>query len=199
MLPIRLATRRFTGGFGVREVGGGFILSESSGETEPLLYESVDLENPVALRLANCSTFEDVVAFYSRFSDTPSFGAADLLDPSHRMRSVWSGALSPDSSVRASQRQDVNQRLAAHSIRSQIRMVDGAPRLVLETDSLDGFMTLELAAAIEAGVTAVACDHCDKLFLIGPFTGRRSHARFCADKCRVAAMRARNVAKGAAQ
>lgn len=115
------------------------------------------------------------------------------------MRHVWANALSPDPSVRASQRLDVNQRLAVHSIRSQIRIVDGAPRLVLETDSLEGFMTLELAAAIEAGVTAVTCDHCDKLFLFGPFTGRRSHGRFCSDRCRVAAMRARNAAKGAAQ
>jgi hypothetical protein len=59
----------------------------------------------------------------------------------------------------------------------------------------DDYMALEIATAVEAGATMTACRHCDRRFLFGPHTGRRSHAKYCSDRCRVAAARRRNAPK----
>jgi hypothetical protein len=72
---------------------------------------------------------------------------------------------------------------------------EGAPRLVLKSESLIGFMLMETAMVATHGARLAACKHCDTQFLTGPLTGRRSHARFCSNKCRVAAMRARQAEK----
>jgi hypothetical protein len=227
MLPIRLTTRRYSGGFRAVDVIGGVVMMAKSEERETFIRESVDLEDPIGLRLANCKKPEEFLAFCNRFDDG-SLGLGFIdggIGPaaSQEMRNAWSTALGPERSMDAVKRSGVNAHLARTSLsarmqeggsggsadggaigleaafRPQIRVVDGIPRLVLETNSMHGFMMLELAAAIEAGVTAVTCGHCDKLFLFGPLTGRRSHARYCSDRCRVAAMRARNAGKGAAQ
>ena len=66
-------------------------------------------------------------------------------------------------------------------------------RLTLHPENLFGLMALEVALAHEAGATATACEHCGKFFLTGPLTGRRSHSKYCSDRCRVAAMRKRNA------
>jgi hypothetical protein len=68
-------------------------------------------------------------------------------------------------------------------------------RFVLEVQDLAGFMALEVASGIEAGAKGKFCGHCRKFFLYGPKTGNRSHAIYCAEKCRAAAMRARNAKK----
>lgn len=69
----------------------------------------------------------------------------------------------------------------------------GAPRLLLKSESLLGFMLLETAMIVAHGARVAECEKCGDFFLTGPLTGRRSHARFCSDRCRVAAMRARNA------
>ena len=68
-------------------------------------------------------------------------------------------------------------------------------RLVLRPKSLRDFMCLEVAIAHEAGAITTECEHCFKVYVTGPLTGRRSHSKYCADRCRVAAMRKRNAAK----
>jgi hypothetical protein len=77
-------------------------------------------------------------------------------------------------------------------------VVDGdqAAHLVLEASTLAVFMVFEIIAAVEVGVKKKRCAHCRKLFLYGPLTGRERHAKYCADRCRVAAMRARNASRG---
>ncbi|AFL49024.1 hypothetical protein ABIE78_005214 [Sinorhizobium fredii] len=72
---------------------------------------------------------------------------------------------------------------------------EGTMRFVLKADTLWDFMVMEVAAIYEAGAVATSCEHCRTIFLTGPLTGRRSHAKYCSDRCRVAAMRARNSAK----
>jgi hypothetical protein len=69
----------------------------------------------------------------------------------------------------------------------------GSPRMNVQTHSLFSFMLLETAMAIIHGARLAACEKCGAVFLTGPLTGRRSHARFCSDRCRVAAMRARQA------
>src|SRR5215470_7660684 len=67
------------------------------------------------------------------------------------------------------------------------------PQLLLKSGTLFGFMLLEMAMIVAHGVRVAECDKCKNVFLTGPFTGHRSSARFCSDKCRVAAMRARKA------
>jgi hypothetical protein len=70
----------------------------------------------------------------------------------------------------------------------------GAPRLLLKTDTLFGFMLMEIAMIVSNGVRVAECENCKTIFLTGPLTWRRAHARFCSDRCRVAAMRVRKAA-----
>jgi len=77
-------------------------------------------------------------------------------------------------------------------------MPDGTPRLIYRVNNLLAFMAMEAALIAEAGAKAKHCENCLTLFIHGPLTGRRSHAEYCSDKCRVAALRRRNkVGKGA--
>jgi hypothetical protein len=69
----------------------------------------------------------------------------------------------------------------------------GAPRMLLKCKNLDTFMIMEIAMVAMNGVRFRTCAHCQDVFLTGPLTGRRSHATYCSDRCRVAAMRARNA------
>ena len=84
------------------------------------------------------------------------------------------------------------------SLRPSFETFGGDPllRLVLHPDSLASFMAMEIALAHEAGAVVTWCEHCRKFFLTGPLTSRRSHAKYCSDRCRVAAMRKRNATKG---
>jgi hypothetical protein len=70
----------------------------------------------------------------------------------------------------------------------------GAPRMLLRCEDLMQFMTMEIAMVAMHGAKLAECEHCKDVFLTGPLTGRRSHAKYCSARCRVAAMRARNAA-----
>jgi hypothetical protein len=70
----------------------------------------------------------------------------------------------------------------------------GTPQVVMESRTVIGFMMLEAAMIATNGARVHECEYCKSLFLTGPATWRRSHAVYCSDKCRVAAMRARKAA-----
>ena len=69
----------------------------------------------------------------------------------------------------------------------------GAPRMLLKSETLTCFMLMELAMIITHGVRSTKCEQCGVIVLTGQLTGRRSSVRFCSDKCRVAANRARQA------
>jgi hypothetical protein len=69
---------------------------------------------------------------------------------------------------------------------------DGKPQMLAQCDYLLDFMRMEIGMIALNGAKLVACEHCKNLFLTGPSTSRRIHAAHCSDRCRVAAMRARN-------
>jgi hypothetical protein len=66
-----------------------------------------------------------------------------------------------------------------------------SPRLALQSQTLRGFMVMEIALAAAAGARVGQCLHCDELFLTGSMTGRRSSAKFCLDRHRAAYARRR--------
>jgi hypothetical protein len=70
---------------------------------------------------------------------------------------------------------------------------DSTVRLVFQPKSLSDYMVAEIAMVAHYGAKVAACQHCGTEFLTGSMTKRRASAQYCADKCRVAAMRARNA------
>lgn len=69
----------------------------------------------------------------------------------------------------------------------------GVPRMLLKCNDLWHFMAMEIAMIAMQGAKLATCEHCGDIFLTGSLTGRRSHAKYCSARCRVAAMRARNA------
>ena len=57
----------------------------------------------------------------------------------------------------------------------------GNPKFVLKPRSLLDFMFLEAAMIVVRGASTKRCDYCQKIFLTGSSTGRRSTSRFCRD------------------
>jgi len=159
----------------------------------------VDLEDPIFVRLINCVSRADHQAFVDRFGDLGgSVGSAPESVERYAgwLREGVEFALPARKDGR--QLREVNAWTASRLIKDitlqpQVFVRDGAMRFVLEAPHLAGFMAMEVAAAVQAEANSKRCEHCHKLFLYGPLTGRRSSAKYCADKCRVAAMRARNA------
>ena len=192
-MPIRLETRRFPGGF--EELGkhpGTFISKDVVGE--PQTIDAPDLQDPLFVRFINCTEDIDYLKFIDRFGDEPAIRLSETKDVALIFSDFATAALSANVGevvVGTS----LNNLLASVSIKPTMRRIDGADRLVLNVSSALDFMKLEIAAAVDAGATLTTCQHCGRNFLFGPLTGRRSHAKYCLDRCRVAAMRARNLAK----
>jgi len=158
----------------------------------------LDLENPLFVRLINCATIQDRVKFADLFGDLPEPADAFQDDLKRTAALLLEPSLGSEAIKAAFQVEAANSFLLGDvSIKPRLAMrEDGSKRVVLEVPNLAEFMMLELAAAVEAEDLTKRCANCDKLFLYGPLTGRRSSATYCADKCRVAAMRARNSSKG---
>jgi hypothetical protein len=69
----------------------------------------------------------------------------------------------------------------------------GKPRMLLQCPDLPSFMRMEIALVALEGAKLATCAHCPNLFITGATTTRRSHAIYCSDRCRVAAMRKRKM------
>lgn len=220
MIPIRLEWKRPADGvelvhdekLAARHMGGdGRAAQARSDRTIPATYEVVNLENPIVLHLINCQGDQDRLAFLARFGflerwDVETGSISVIEDVQNRMSGalVWSASTFEPKTAPADQITPIS--VANHLMNEMGKKVSLHPsfeiadpgntlRIVLKPDSLRSFMAMEIALAHEAGAVATACEHCSKYFLTGPLTGRRSHAKYCSDRCRVAAMRKRNATK----
>ncbi len=205
MLPIRLNTHRYPSGYRfLGDVMPGILVADPL-PREPFVLEAPNLEDPIFVRLLNCQTDDDFIRFADRFFDEVLVGIGDASDPDGRVTNLRSLAtelrLAMFETVMGARRDGgnpfVNRLLKDAQLRPRVTRADGVARLVLEAASVRDFMALEVASAYEAGAQINGCSHCRKFFLFGPYTGRRSHGKYCSNRCRVAAMRARNAKKGA--
>jgi hypothetical protein len=167
-----------------------------------ILYQGrpIDLEDPLFIRLINAETREAKTAFVERFGDLGIVGSEpdDVARFAEGLQQAADYMLNPDAPGPAAVFVETANRLIQGS-RIEPRFINraGRARLVLEAPDLAQFMLFELAAAVEAGAGSKRCEQCNKFFLHGPLTGRRAHAKYHADRCRVAAMRRRNSSKRA--
>jgi hypothetical protein len=174
-----------------------------SAHREPVNYRIGNLENPVALHLINAEDEADLVAFVQRFgmperlgpptdSDEAAFSSIKMIrDELEDL--LWSAG-TPDPVARALRANQLLKNTALHPA-IEFSAVDGRHRLILRPASLADLLFMEAAVAFDVGATMTRCAHCSKAYLTGPMTGRRSSSVYCSDRCRVAAMRARNAAK----
>jgi hypothetical protein len=183
----------------------------------PIRLELTNLENPVVIAFVNAKSDDDLAQFFSRFGfhhqyhqldgqpEDKSFAAfmgntawALTFQQScfHGLRATRDFADEPD-------REDREKAMAAITDLFEDPMGgffpsltfgdDGLPRMLLRASTLADFMRMEIAQVVLHGAKVTACDHCASAFLTGPLTWRRSHAVYCSDRCRVAAMLVRNA------
>lgn len=183
------------------EVEEGAFLARSD-RFEPISFRSSNLEDPLCLRLINCREPEDFQKFINRFGFPQHLGGndrscwvrlikwdserlEDLLQLSHAENSMRRGNLA-------------NELLQHTSLHPTFEFSEATNRnsLVIRPGSLSDLMAMEASFALEEGAVLTRCAQCSKAYLTGPLTGRRSHSVYCSDRCRVAAMRVRNAAKG---
>jgi hypothetical protein len=194
MQPIRLVSHRYPDGFAEEASTPGMLVARGAPAQHVL--DAANLEDPLFIRFVNCQSDASLRDFHDRFGDEDSVLVSDLARASKRMRGLITAGLHPGAPINFRHR-FFSSAVAAVRLQPTLAFIDGRQRLTLQAIKVRDFMWMELATAVEVGAAVGACDQCGKLFLTGPHTGRRSHARFCADRCRVAAMRTRNANKDA--
>lgn len=188
----------------------------------PVRYDLTDLEDPIILQFVNARDGATREMFLSRFGMPTAGRGRDhapssriYADAMHRLQVsmerliIKAGGEDPMDAINAlndllgglsTELQDRHSRLPR--VYGGVKPIldfsagSGRPRLALRPESLFAFMVLEAAMVAANGARLAACEHCGKFFLTGHLTGRRSSAKYCSDRCRVAAMRKRNTATG---
>jgi hypothetical protein len=158
--------------------------------------EFTDLEDLVVIAFVNAADDERRRLFFGRFGFTTP-GAQiyrdDVLQNQERLLRLLLANHNPAAAM-----ETANEIIGAHR-GSELQPVwhlagpRGVPYVVLRSRSLLSFMLMEAASAIAYGAKLSSCQQCGAFFLVGKNTWRRSRAKFCADRCRVAAMRARQA------
>src|SRR5262245_29767568 len=149
------------------------------------------LADTLVVRFVNAADDDRRIAFVSRFglplSAFPSEPYEWILGEQKVLRRLLdhAGRGDPETAIKAA-----NQSLSQAQLLSLSLQSDG--RMVLNADSPMTFMHLEIALVATSGARLTTCENCGDVFLTGSLTARRSTARYCRDRCRVNAHRAKN-------
>src|SRR5262249_6000775 len=153
-------------------------------------YDTSNLEDPLVVRFANARDDDELAQFFSRFgllSADESFMGSELYhDRAWREQKGFKRLLEKAGG------EDVID--AYMTIGHQLGKIasgifpvlpfeagDSTPKLCFRPRSLAAFMKIDLATIVSNGARLKACEHCEKLFLTGSLTGRRSRAQYCRD------------------
>ncbi|MDH3668006.1 MAG: hypothetical protein OEN23_13855 [Paracoccaceae bacterium] len=202
--------------YGPRSDGGPLLSGELSGQhvryktnrREWANWKIDHLEAPLVLQFVNAKTDAELLGFLSVHGLTT--GGWSSQDGGREVE--WSTVKANQSYLRTQLLQidyeesaekvgrRINRLIASHpnfSLAPRLEFTSGrsAPHFGLSPQSLLGFMLMEIFLMLDAGARSKPCLRCRKLFVYGHLTGRRSTAKYCADRCRVAAMAQRNREK----
>jgi hypothetical protein len=163
-----------------------------SAQREPLQLEINNLENPIVVDFVNAGDDEARAEFFEKFGlwlwgnfvVETGVPQSQVLGHQDLFRGFLTKPLSSEDVEKLSYDMSLRPVLTAAKKR-------GPPRLRLACGTLNDLMTMEIAMITTNGVHTTHCQHCHTMFVTGPLTWRRSHAKFCSDRCRVAAMRQR--------
>jgi hypothetical protein len=165
-----------------------------SRERASVRYEVTDLENPISMHFLNARDDEARLAFLSRFGmrlDEAEEERKIFVERQKALYRLFEGWNDDGASSVA----DINKMIGGISLTPSFDLLgpQRQRRMFLRPRNLWQFMCMEVAIAAANDARLATCEHCGKVFLTGPLTGRRSHAKYCSDRCRVAAMRKRNA------
>jgi len=170
---------------------GGMSFRARTSRRYQIKLEAADLEDPVVIHFINARDDSDRAQFLGRFGfldhvdqSSCEYGIVSIGQSIMRGLLVSAGSAEPNVAA-------INEVL--HRWRIDLFPVLEGRRLSFGLGSLHGLMLREIVMVVENEARFTTCQHCDKAFLTGPTTGRRSHAAYCSDRCRVAAMRARTA------
>lgn len=193
MYGLRLETEYCPDGVELDDDG---IFRNRTARRFPLKLETTNLENPHILQLINARDDDALAQFFGRYGffdlGVSEYARAKVLTIQRKVRALLAAAGSDQAKDAA---KALNSRLT--NVRAGdtgvIPAVDGQ-LLSLKVMSLSALLYMECMMVIEKDTRLTACEHCEVYLLTGATTGRRSHAKFCSDRCRVAAMRVRQKA-----
>ena len=190
MQGFRLTAERCPDGVELRDKGGGIDETDSeflyrTERREPLQLEIQNLENPVIVQFVNARDEKGLSDFFSAnglLEERHHYGSLDAIDAQNDFRELLETVGGP-SQVDALREINDHVDFFGHNFLQpafELTGQAGAPRMVLKCFELRAFMTMEAAMIATHGARVIDREHCNNIFLIGPFTGRRSHARFVA-------------------
>jgi hypothetical protein len=176
--------------------GGPSKFSYRTARRVPLQIEIENLRNPVAVDYINAHTDAERARFFSRYGMP---GGGEEIERKRVLQEQ--GALNTLLRVVGGDKPAA----AIEAITSALKLPEdrllpafdlargGIPRMLLEVQCLSALMHMEAALVAAHGARYRTCLYCKSVYLIGPETERRSDARYCSDRCRVAATRMRNA------
>jgi hypothetical protein len=157
--------------------------------------DAVDLENALVVRFVNATDDDKRIDFLKQFGL-----------PEHLIRYAGIGGGEPRNIVLGRQRvlrrllqeagsgdADRASKAANEALRHtgpDRRSLEGG-RLVWTAQEVMSFMYMEVAFAAANGARLGSCKRCDRVFLYGKGTKRRSTAKYCGDRCRMGSHRAK--------
>jgi len=194
----RKKTRRRQTLIGAAAAPSALTFRSNSARRFPVLIERSDLEAPLVVRFINARDDAARAEFFARFGFLYKSGngkpqseqpRADVLADQRSLGKLLAAVGTVGRAKGAAQLNQVMAKSPGLALRPEIGHAGG---LSLHPQSLLGLMLMELAMVVDLGARLTACAQCKIAFLTGPMTGRRGHAVYCSDRCRVAAMRVRN-------
>ncbi len=159
------------------------------------------LNNPLVVQLGNARSLKHLEAFYGQYGleHLPSHRAEErhawpVSRPEEiRSRAVISLLVKMGRGTLAARRENANLVLRDLAPRAQFVAAGKAQSVGLFANSLLNYMRWECIAVAEAGAHLVECPRCNKFFLVGPRTERRTDAVYCSNGCRQAMSRRRSA------
>lgn len=183
---------------------GDLFARYKSHRRKALSHKLVSLNNPLVVQLANAFSLNHLESFYAEYGleILPLAGATPLPPPPEwpvkRPSEIRSSSLVAllrlmGSGNPAEVATNANLVLRDLPISIHFESTGSAKGVSLYTNNLSNFMRWECVAVGEVGAKLVECRNCSRMFLVGPMTGRRTDARHCSDRCRVAVGRRRAI------
>lgn len=178
----------------IESAADGKWLSAKTSRREPLIQQTNDMENPIVLRFINTRTENDLVEFHARFGMLERDSSSEYLENAIQTRENlhnWIKHLTNKDSLES--KKGINDLLGSVSLKPKLEFTSGQKAAFsFLPNTLQQFMVIEVALAGVNENKLAECEYCGRKFLTGSLTGRRAHAKYCSDRCRVAAMRLRN-------
>jgi hypothetical protein len=136
----------------------------------------------------------DVILDFSNESDVAVNTLSGLGGIFGRLADVWDKYAASEKSEAVTELAEL-QEANVSTLVPTVSLRSGRPVITLKASTLYAFMLMETALVVTGGTQITRCHNCNNIFATGPGTGRRNTAKYCSNRCRVAAQRHRDEEK----